>query len=187
MTELPDVSLYLEALTMEVGGRPLSDVKLLSPFVLRSVDPPIATVRGATILGFSRVGKRLVFEFGDELFLVLHLMIAGRLKWRPNAGAHKPLPVPSSKLTLAVFEFEHGRLYFTEAGSKKRASLQLVRGAAALRALAIRSFPEIDLRRIKLQFGAYRVTSKGSGIERGISFRWAMGDGHTLSISGTGR
>ena len=136
MPELPDVSLYLEALTREVGGRPLSDVKLLSPFVLRSVDPPIDTIRGATIRGFSRVGKRLVFEFGDELFLVLHLMIAGRLKWRPNAGvAQKPLPVPSSKLTLAVFEFEHGRLYFTEAGSKKRASLQLVRGAAALRAL----------------------------------------------------
>jgi formamidopyrimidine-DNA glycosylase len=136
MPELPDVSLYLEALTREVGGLPLRDVKLLSPFVLRSVDPPIATVRGATIRGFSRVGKRLVFEFGDELFLVLHLMIAGRLKWRPNAGvAQKPLPVPSSKLTLAVFEFDHGRLYFTEAGSKKRASLQLVRGAAALRAL----------------------------------------------------
>jgi formamidopyrimidine-DNA glycosylase len=136
MPELPDVSLYLEALTREVGGRPLRDLRLLSPFVLRSVDPPIGIIRGATIHGFARVGKRLVFEFGDELFLVVHLMIAGRLKWRPNVAAgSKPPALPASKLTLAIFEFDHGRLYFTEAGSKKRASLQLVRGTAALKSL----------------------------------------------------
>ncbi len=149
MPEFPDVALYVEALTTCAAGRVLRDVRLLSPFVLRSVDPPIEAIRGATIRGFSRVGKRIVFEFDDERFLVLHLMIAGRLRWRPDevppgfapAGRRssrqglRSLPPPSRKLTLAVFELDGGRLFFTEAGSKKRASLKLVSGRAALSGL----------------------------------------------------
>jgi formamidopyrimidine-DNA glycosylase len=120
-------------------------VNLLSPFVLRSVDPPIATIAGQTVRAIRRVGKRIVFVFDpstssgssraatkdDELFLVLHLMIAGRLRWRTptQKGGIGP------KLILASFEFANGTLLFTEASSKKRASMQVVRGEAALRAL----------------------------------------------------
>ena len=130
MPELPDVTIYLEALAARVVGRPLDRVQLLSPFVLRTVDPPLTAIQGATVRGVSRLGKRLVLEFDDELFLVMHLMIAGRLRWRAPEGA-----APSRKLTLAIFEFDHGRLFFTEAGSKKRASLMVIRARANLHAL----------------------------------------------------
>ena len=99
--------------------------------MLRSVDPPIAAVHDQTIRGVRRIGKRIVLEFDGDLFLVLHLMIAGRLRWR--APGKKPGMGP--KMLLASFDFAHGRLFFTEASSKKRASLQLVRGEEALRAL----------------------------------------------------
>ena len=131
MPELPDVVVYVEALTRHVIGQRLERVNLISPFVLRSVDPPIAAITGQTVRAFRRVGKRIVFVFDDDLFLVLHLMIAGRLRWR--APAQKPGIGP--KLILASFEFANGTLLFTEASSKKRASLQVVRGEAALRAL----------------------------------------------------
>ena len=130
MPELPDITLYLEALAARVVGRPLGHVQLLSPFVLRTVDPPLAALHGATVRNVSRLGKRLVLEFDDELFLVIHLMIAGRLRWRSTEGA-----APSRKLTLAILEFDDGRLYFTEAGSKKRASLMVIRTRASLHAV----------------------------------------------------
>ena len=130
MPELPDVVVYLEALTSHVVGRRLERLRLLSPFVLRSVDPPIQAIDGRTIAGVRRVGKRIVLDFGDDLFLVLHLMIAGRLRWRERGKK----PGMGPKMILAAFEFEHGTLFFTEASSKKRASLQLVRGEAALEA-----------------------------------------------------
>jgi formamidopyrimidine-DNA glycosylase len=128
--ELPDVVVYLEALTRHVVGRRLERLRLLSPFVLRSVDPPIQAIDGRTIAGVRRVGKRIVLDFGEDLFLVLHLMIAGRLRWREPGKK----PGMGPKMILAAFEFEHGTLFFTEASSKKRASLQLVRGEAALAA-----------------------------------------------------
>ena len=131
MPELPDVSVYIEALTERIAGRRLDRVLLRSPFVLRSVEPAIAAVNGAVVRSIRRVGKRIVLVFDDELFLVIHLMIAGRLRWRERG--EKPGIGP--KLVLAIFEFEHGTLLFTEAGSKKRASIQLVRGEPALRAL----------------------------------------------------
>ena len=131
MPELPDVVVYLEALTRHVAGHRLERVNLLSPFVLRSVDPPIHAIHGETIRGVRRIGKRIVLEFDRDLFLVLHLMIAGRLRWR--VPGRKPGMGP--KMILASFDFAHGTLFFTEASSKKRASLQLVRGDAALRAL----------------------------------------------------
>jgi formamidopyrimidine-DNA glycosylase len=122
---------YLEALQRHVVGQRLDRLKLLSPFVLRSVDPPIDSINGRTIAGVRRIGKRIVLEFGDDLFLVIHLMIAGRLRWR--APGQKPGIGP--KLILALFQFASGTLFFTEASSKKRASIQLVRGEPALRAL----------------------------------------------------
>lgn len=134
MPELPDVTLYVDALTRTVVGHPLVALGLRSPFVLRSVTPPLTSLHGRLVSGISRVGKRIVFHFAaeDELFLVLHLMIAGRLRWRAAGTKTAPPPV---KLTLATFEFAHGRLFFTEAGTKKRASLQLVSGRTALAAL----------------------------------------------------
>ena len=122
---------YLEALQRHVVGQRLERLNLLSPFVLRSVDPPIDSIIGRTITGVRRIGKRIVLEFGDDLFLVIHLMIAGRLRWR--APGEKPGIGP--RLILATFQFASGTLFFTEASSKKRASIQLVRGEPALRAL----------------------------------------------------
>ena len=122
---------YLEALQRHVVGQRLERLTLLSPFVLRSVDPPIDSINGRTITGVRRIGKRIVLDFGDDLFLVIHLMIAGRLRWR--VPGQKPGMGP--KLILASFQFASGTLFFTEASSKKRASIQLVRGEPALRAL----------------------------------------------------
>jgi formamidopyrimidine-DNA glycosylase len=129
--ELPDIIAYVESLNARVAGRRLIRLKLLSIFVLRSVDPPIEAINGASLRTVRRIGKRVVFAFDEDLFLVLHLMIAGRLRWR-DPGA-KPGLAP--KMILATFEFDNGMLLFTEAGSKKRASMTLVRGEAALAAL----------------------------------------------------
>jgi formamidopyrimidine-DNA glycosylase len=129
--ELPDVVVYLEALTRHVVGQRLERIQLLSPFVLRSVDPPIESIHGQTVRGVRRIGKRIVLEFPGDVFLVIHLMIAGRLRWREPGKK----PGMGPKMILASFVFPHGTLFFTEASSKKRASLQLVRGDAALGAL----------------------------------------------------
>jgi formamidopyrimidine-DNA glycosylase len=131
MPELPDVVVYIEALTSRVAGRRLEAIRLISPFVLRSVDPPIDAVRGEAVLNVRRMGKRIVLGFDHELWLVIHLMIAGRLRWREPGQK----PGVSGRIILAAFEFEHGTLLFTEAGSRKRASLQLVRGSAGLQAI----------------------------------------------------
>lgn len=130
MPELPDVLLYIEALERRVRGRPLERVRLGSPFLLRSVEPPLGLAHGKTVTGFRRMGKRIVFELDEDLFLLLHLMIAGRLRWRePRA----PLP---RKVGLAGFDFPEGTLLLTEAGTKKRASLHLVRGEEGLEPFA---------------------------------------------------
>ena len=126
MPELPDVTVYIEALEKRVLGVKLEGVRLANPFLLRSVDPPVSAVIGRTVEGLRRLGKRIVFEMGDELFVVIHLMIAGRLHWKER-GAKVP-----GRLGLAAFDFTSGTLTLTEAGTKKRASLHLVRGEAAL-------------------------------------------------------
>jgi len=128
MPELPDVVLYIEHLTARVDGQPLERVRLGTPFLVRSVDPPLGEAEGRRVVGLRRLGKRIVFELEGELFLVFHLMIAGRFRWRPP-GARVP-----GKVGLAAFEFPSGTLVLTEASSKKRASLHVVRGAAALAA-----------------------------------------------------
>jgi formamidopyrimidine-DNA glycosylase len=129
--ELPDIVVYLEALEARVAGQQLQRVMLLSPFVLRSVDPPVALVEGQIVRRLTRVGKRIVLGFDDELFLVLHLMIAGRLRWR-TPGAK---PGVGPRMVLAALEFPNGTLFFTEAGTKKRASMHVVRGNPALLAI----------------------------------------------------
>jgi len=128
MPELPDVVVYIEALERRVVGRTLERVRLLSPFILRTAVPPISAAEGKRVLGFRRVGKRIVFELEGELFLVVHLMVAGRLRWL-SRDASAP-----GRITLAVLDFEDGSLALTEAGTKRRASLHLVQGEAALRA-----------------------------------------------------
>jgi formamidopyrimidine-DNA glycosylase len=126
--ELPDVVVYIECLERRVLGEPLERVRLARPFTLRSVDPPLSCVEGRVVVGVRRLGKRIVLALEDELFCVLHLMIAGRLRWRA-VGAKPP-----GRNGLAVFDFPNGSLLFTEASKRKRASLHVVRGEEALRA-----------------------------------------------------
>lgn len=126
MPELPDIVVYLESLAPRIVGRRLERIRLVNPFLLRSVEPAIATAHGRTVVGLRQLGKRIVIELEEELFLVLHLMIAGRLHWK-TLGAKPP-----SKIGLAAFDFPTGTLTLTEAGSKRRASLFLVRGETEL-------------------------------------------------------
>jgi len=126
MPELPDVELYLHALGTHVVGHRLVGTRLGSPFVLRSVDPPISRVAGKRVTGVRRVGKRVVLELENDLFVVIHLMIAGRLRWRPPG---QKLP---GRLGLAAFDFDHGALVLTEASKKKRASIHVCRGSDAV-------------------------------------------------------
>ena len=126
MPELPDIIVYLEALRSRILGRPLVAVRLGSPFLLRSVDPPLSAVQGRTVTGMRRIGKRIVLALDGDLFLVMHLMIAGRLRWK-EPGAKLP-----RRLGQAAFDFPEGTLLLTEAGSKRRASLHVARGVAAL-------------------------------------------------------
>jgi formamidopyrimidine-DNA glycosylase len=150
MPELPDIELYLEHLRSRLSGQEVTGFRLSSPFLLRSVDPPAVSIVGKRVLEVSRMGKRIVFGLEGDLFLVLHLMIAGRLRWLA-AGAAVP-----RKLGLAAIDFAAGSLIITEAGSKRRASLHLVRGEAALAPFArgglevldadLASFSEVLLR-----------------------------------------
>ena len=126
MPELPDVVVYVESLARRTVGQPLLRVRLANPFVLRSVQPPLEAAHGKRVTEVRRIGKRVAIGLEDELFLVIHLMIAGRLRWR-EADAKLP-----GKLAHAAFDFPTGTLLLTEAGTKKRASLRLVQGAAAL-------------------------------------------------------
>jgi formamidopyrimidine-DNA glycosylase len=129
MPELPDIAAYITALEPRIIGQPLERVRLASPFLLRSLDPPLSTVDGQTVRELRRVGKRIAIGFDDELWLVLHLMIAGRLHWRP-LGAKI-----GGRQNLAAFDFPPGSLTLTEAGSKRRASLHVVSGDRGLRSL----------------------------------------------------
>jgi formamidopyrimidine-DNA glycosylase len=126
MPELPDVVVYLDRLEAKIGGHILEKVRVASVFVVRSFEPAIAALEGRRVTGFRRIGKRLVLAFEGDLFLVIHLMIAGRLLWKERGAA-----IPK-RLGLAAFDFDSGTVLFTEAGTTKRASLHVVRGEAAL-------------------------------------------------------
>ena len=128
MPELPDVEVYREALTARIVGALLLRVDVLNPFLVRTAVPPLDATTGKRVIAVRRIGKRIVVSFEDELHLVIHLMIAGRLRWLAEGAK------PPGRITLAVFHFDTGRLAFTEAGTKRRASLHVVQGGAALAA-----------------------------------------------------
>src|SRR5205809_7389201 len=131
MPELPDISAYITALESRIVGEPIEHVRLATPFLLRTVEPPIASVEGRRVCELRRIGKRIAIGVEDDLWLVLHLMIAGRLHWRA-AGAKL-----AGRNQLAAFDFPNGSLVLTEAGAKRRASLHVLEGEEGLR--------EIDL------------------------------------------
>jgi formamidopyrimidine-DNA glycosylase len=126
--ELPDLTVYIEALDERLTGATLDAVRLRSPFLLRTAVPPVTDAEGREIVGFRRIGKQLVIELSGELFLIIHLMIAGRLQYKPRA----PAPIPRGKAGLAAFDTSAGTLLLTEASPKKRASLHVVAGADGL-------------------------------------------------------
>jgi formamidopyrimidine-DNA glycosylase len=128
MPELPDVTIYVESLTQRIVGQPLSGYAIHSPFILRTVEPPLDAAVGQVVVGVRRLGKRIVIALEGELFLVIHLMIAGRFRWFPS-GTRFKLP---GRIALAEFGFPSGTLLLTEAGTTRRASLHLVRGVEAL-------------------------------------------------------
>src|ERR1700728_4361720 len=129
MPELPDIVVYIEALEKRVLGSTLKSAQIASPFLLRSIEPGVAATVGQTVRGLRRVGKRNAIGFDNDVWLVLHLMIAGRLHWVTKKVK------PDGRRTLAAFEFDSGTLTLTEAGSQKRASLHVVEGEAGLAAL----------------------------------------------------
>ena len=122
MPEFPDVTVYIEALSERVLNQPIQKIRIGSPFVLRSFDPPIRAAEGKRVLALRRLGKRIVFALEDELFLIVHLMIAGRFHWKPKGAKI------ARKYGQAAFDFPNGTLLLTEAGTKKRASIYLVHG-----------------------------------------------------------
>jgi formamidopyrimidine-DNA glycosylase len=163
MPELPDVTVYVERLREQVQGRVLQRVRVLNPFLLRTAVPPISAAEGRKVLGVERLGKRIVLALeGLEggLFLVIHLMIAGRLRWlAPGAK-------PPGKITLATFEFDNGLLVMTEAGSKRRASLHLVAGREALLALDAGG---LDVQAIELPAFEQRLKSENHTLKRALT------------------
>ncbi len=128
MPELPDIAAYITALEGRILGRPLLHVSIAKPFVLRSVQPPITEVQGRTVRTLRRLGKRIAIGLDGDFWVVLHLMIAGRLRWNPGS-------TPNSRTTLAAFDFANGSLVLTEAGAKRRASIHIVCGEEALQAI----------------------------------------------------
>lgn len=129
MPELPDVTVYVELIAAKTVGRTIDRVRVASPFVVRSVDPPVSTAEGKTVRDVRRIGKRIAIGLDDDIWVVIHLMIAGRFRWL-SPGAKIP-----GRLGLAAFDFENGTLLLTEAGTQRRASITLVRGEEALDAI----------------------------------------------------
>ena len=163
MPELPDITVYIEALERHVRGKVLEDLRIRTPFLLRTVDPPLSALVGRRVTALRRLGKRIVFELEDDLFIVLHLMIAGRLKWYPagSKGAKG-----SSKSDLAAFDFAHGTLMLTEAGSKRRASLHIVRGEEALQQFDRRG---LEVLNASLAQFTERLTSESHTVKRALT------------------
>ncbi|HSD53011.1 MAG TPA: DNA-formamidopyrimidine glycosylase family protein [Burkholderiales bacterium] len=158
--ELPDIAVYIEALEPRVVGRPIGRIRLASPFLLRTAVPHIASAEGKRVIGLRRIGKRIVIALEGELFLVLHLMVAGRLRWLARNAK------PPGRITLATFEFPDGQLVFTEAGTKRRASLHLVQGEAAVRAMDPGG---LDVMNTDLAAFAARLKSENHTLKRALT------------------
>lgn len=189
MPELPDITLYIEALEARILGERLERVRLASPFLLRTVAPPIESVAGKAVRSLRRIGKRIAIGLEDDIWLVLHLMIAGRLHWRPTVGAGlvparrghpQGMPLRETPLlatglprrALAAFDFPKGSLVLTEAGSRKRASLHVVRGGEALQTLDPGGLEVLDA---ELDAFTARLTSENHTLKR------ALADPHLFS------
>ena len=166
MPELPDIALYINALQARVLDQPLERVRIGNPFIVRTVKPDIAELHGRPVIGFRRLGKRIVFCFDDDLFLVLHLMIAGRLRWRERG-----VPIPG-KVGLAAFDFPDGTIILTEAGSKRQASIHIVSGEEALVAFDPGG---LEVFEADLPAFAERITRENHTLKR------ALTDPHILS------
>ena len=160
MPELPDLATYLDALDARIVGRTLTNVRIASPFVVRTVQPPIASLAGMTVTGLRRIGKQIVLEFEGSRFLVIHLMIAGRFQWKAPGEA------PRSKIVLATFEFPNGVLVLTEASTKKRASMHLVEGEAALKAF---DRGGLDVMEATLEQFAETLTRENHTVKRALT------------------
>ncbi len=161
MPELPDILIYLDRLKSRVVGQPIKKIEIKNPFLLRSVDPPTNAIHGKRVTGLRRMGKRIVFELEDDLFLVIHLMIAGRLRWRPSGS--KP---PGGKLTQAAFHFPDGILFLTEAGSRRRASLHCVAGEDGLSVFERGGLEVLDATREQF---AERLRSESHTLKRALT------------------
>ena len=160
MPELPDITVYIEALERRITGRPLERIAIDSPFVLRTVEPPPALAEGRTVAGLERIGKRIVLDLGDELFLAIHLMIAGRLRWLVR-GAKGP-----GRITQARLDFPDGTLVLTEAGTRRRAAIHLVQGTPALRAL---DRGGIDVLAASVETFSARLRSENHTLKRALT------------------
>jgi formamidopyrimidine-DNA glycosylase len=160
MPELPDITLYIAQLQSRIAGQPLNQIVVRSPFLLRSVDPPLSAAAGKRVTGLRRLGKRIVLELEDRLFLVIHLMIAGRFRWAAADAKG------GGKLLLASFHFPNGTLQLTEAGSKRRASLHLVAGEERLR-----EFERGGLEVLKADLGSFaeRLRSENHTLKRALT------------------
>jgi formamidopyrimidine-DNA glycosylase len=158
--ELPDIAVYVEALARRVRGQRLERVRLMSPFVLRSAVPPIAAVEGRSVTEVRRLGKRIVLALEGSLFVVLHLMVAGRLRW---LGPGERLP---GRITLAAFDFPGGSLAFTEAGTRKRASIHVVAGEAALATLSAGGLEPLE---VDAAAFAARLTAENHTLKRALT------------------
>jgi formamidopyrimidine-DNA glycosylase len=158
--ELPDITLYLAQLTPRILHQPLLRLDVRSPFVLRSVDPPPSALEGRRVVGLTRMGKRIVFSLEGDLFVVIHLMIAGRFRWYP------PGKKAGGKLVLAVFEFPDGLLFLTEAGTKRRASIHLVAGKEGLQ-----QFERGGLEVLEADLAGFRerLTSENHTLKRSLT------------------
>ena len=160
MPELPDVTIYLEALESRVLGRPLERLRIGNPFVVRTIAPSPDEISGRRVIGLRRLGKRLVFAFEGSLFLVLHLMIAGRLRWRERGAA-----IPG-KVGLAAFDFPNGTVILTEAGSRRQAAIHIVGTEEALAALDPGGIEVMDL---DLPGFAARLTQENHTLKRALT------------------
>jgi formamidopyrimidine-DNA glycosylase len=160
MPELPDITVFVEALEQKILAHRLERVRVVGSFLLRTARPPLATVEGKTVASLRRLGKRIVIGLEDNLFLVLHLMIAGRLHWRESGVRLTP------KRALAAFDFAEGSVLLTEAGSQKRASLHVVHGAEGLRALDPGG---LEIFECSLEEFANRLTSTNHTLKRALT------------------
>jgi formamidopyrimidine-DNA glycosylase len=158
--ELPDITLYLEALAPRVLHQPLERLRIANPFLLRTPDPPVSAVEGRLVVGLRRLGKRIVLALDGDVYLVLHLMIAGRLRWR-DRGA----PIPG-KVGLAAFDFPTGSAILTEAGSRRQASLHIVVGASGVEALDPGGLEVLD---VDLPAFAARLTRENHTVKRALT------------------